>query len=75
MSVVVVVVVVVVIVVIVVVVIVVFRLCSSCVVLDRLQTFALTVSEIPRSWYTHVTGRRRMSSVVFACHFEGLRLE
>ena len=32
------------------------------------------VWEIPRSWYTHVTGRRRMSAVVFACRFEELRL-
>ena len=33
-----------------------------------------TVWEIPRSRYTHVTGRRRMSAVVFACSFEELRL-
>ena len=33
-----------------------------------------TVWEIPRSRYTHVTGRRRMSAVVFACRFEELRL-
>ena len=32
-----------------------------------------TVWEIPRSRYTHVTGRRRMSALVFACRFEGLR--
>ena len=33
-----------------------------------------SVWEIPRSGYTHVTGRRRMSAVVFACRLEGLRL-
>ena len=33
-----------------------------------------SVWEIPRSRYTHVTGRRRMSAVVFACRFEELRL-
>ena len=33
-----------------------------------------TVWEIPRSRYTHVTGRRRMSGVVFACRFEEVRL-
>ena len=32
-----------------------------------------TVWEIPRSRYTHVTGRRPPSVVVFACYFEGLR--
>ena len=35
---------------------------------------AWAVWEIPRSRYTHVTGRRRMSAVVFACRFEELRL-
>ena len=30
------------------------------------------VWEIPRSGYTHVTRRRRMCAVVFACSFEGL---
>ena len=34
---------------------------------------ASSVWEIPRSRYTHVTGRRPMSAVVFACYFEGLR--
>ena len=33
----------------------------------------LTVWEIPRSRYTHVTGRQRMSALVFACCFEWLR--
>ena len=32
---------------------------------------SLSVWEIPRSRYTHVTGRRRMSAVVFACRFWG----
>ena len=40
----------------------------------RQRTRVSAVWEIPRSGYTHVTGRRRMSAVVFACRFEGLRL-
>ena len=38
------------------------------------KPYYYTVWEIPRSRYTQVTGRRRMSAVVFACRFEELRL-
>ena len=40
---------------------------------QRGATTPLKVWEIRRCRYTHVTGRRPMSAVVFACHFERLR--